>query len=63
MGNKGGYNCKKIEKKNVKSEVKFIYSEKAKYFAKLPLRFVLCSNGQIYGGDFAKLGGLLRICI
>ena len=24
-------------------------------------RFVLCSNGQIYGGDFAKLCGLLRI--
>ena len=25
------------------------------------LRFVLCSNGQIYGGDFAKFCGLLRI--
>ena len=25
------------------------------------LRFVLYSNGQIYGGDFAKLCGLLRI--
>ena len=24
-------------------------------------RFVLCSNGQIYGGDFAKFCGLLRI--
>ena len=25
------------------------------------LRFVLCSNDQIYGGDFAKFCGLLRI--
>ena len=24
-------------------------------------RFVLCSNGQIYSGDFAKFCGLLRI--
>ena len=24
-------------------------------------RFVLCSNGHIYGGDFAKFCGLLRI--
>ena len=24
-------------------------------------RFVLCSDGQIYGGDFAKFCGLLRI--
>ena len=24
-------------------------------------RFVLCTNGQIYGGDFAKFCGLLRI--
>ena len=24
-------------------------------------RFVLCSKGQIYGGDFAKFCGLLRI--
>ena len=24
-------------------------------------RFVPCSNGQIYGGDFAKFCGLLRI--
>ena len=28
---------------------------------KLNCRFVLCSNGQIYGGDFAKFCGLLRI--
>ena len=27
----------------------------------LHCRFVLCSNGQIYGGDFAKICGLLRI--
>ena len=25
------------------------------------LRFVLCSNGQIYSGNFAKFCGLLRI--
>ena len=25
------------------------------------LRFVLCSNGQIFGGDFIKFCGLLRI--
>ena len=35
--------------------VKFIYSEKATYFLRnLYRRFVLCSKGQIYGGDFAK---------
>ena len=27
----------------------------------LHCRFVLCSAGQIYGGDFAKFCGLLRI--
>ena len=27
----------------------------------LQRRLVLCSNGQIYGGDFAKFCGLLRI--
>ena len=44
------------------SSVKFIYSEKATIFLRnLHRRFVLCSNGQIYGGDFAKFFGLLRI--
>ena len=39
--------------------VKFIYSEKAT--KNLHRRFVLYSNGQIYGGDFGKFYGLLRI--
>ena len=42
--------------------LKFIYSEKsANFLRNLQRRFVLCSNGQIYGGDFAKFRGLLRI--
>ena len=44
--------------------VKFIYSEKVKIFCEIStvvgLSYV-CSNGQIYGGDFAKFFGLLRI--
>ena len=38
--------------------VKFIYSEKVSKFCKV---YVLCSDGQIYSGDFAKFSGLLRI--
>ena len=34
--------------------VKYVYSEKATNFCKI-------SNGQIYGGDFLKFCGLLRI--
>ena len=42
--------------------LKFIYSEKAtKFWRNLHRRFVLCSASQIYGGDFAKFCGLLRI--
>ena len=42
--------------------LKFIYSEKATIFLRnLHLRFVLFSNSQIYGGDFAKFCGLLRM--
>ena len=36
--------------------IKFIYSEKATKFCEI----VLCSNGQIYGGDFAQNCDLLR---
>ena len=32
-----------------------------KFLRNLHRRFVLCSNGQIYDGDFAKFCGLLRI--
>ena len=42
--------------------LKFIHSEKdTKFLQNHHLRFVRCSNGQIYGGDFAKFCGLLRI--
>ena len=41
---------------------KFIYSEEATNFLQnLLRRFVLCRNGQLYGGDFAKFCGLLKI--
>ena len=38
-----------------------IFWEGHKFFQNLHLRFVLCSASQIYGGDFAKVCGLLRI--
>ena len=38
-----------------------IFWEGHKILQNLHRRFVLCSNGQIYGGDFAKFWGLLRI--
>ena len=44
------------------SLLKFLYSEKATIFLwNLHRRFFLSSNGQIYGGDFAKFCGILRI--
>ena len=43
--------------------VKFIYSEKATKFCEISTLDLLClfSVSQIYGGDFAKFCGLLRI--
>ena len=43
--------------------IKFIYSEKATNFCEISTVDLSyqCSIGQIYGGDFAKLCGLLRI--
>ena len=43
--------------------VKFLYVfwEGHKILRNLHLTFVLCSNGQTQGGDFAKFCGLLRI--
>ena len=42
--------------------LKLRFCEKdAKFLQNHHLRFVLCSNSQVYGGDFAKLCGLLRI--
>ena len=38
-----------------------IFWEGQKILRNLHSRFVLCSNGQIYSGDFAKFCGLLRI--
>ena len=38
-----------------------IFWEGYKILQNLHRRFVLWSNGQIYGGDFAKIFGLLRI--
>ena len=42
--------------------VKLRFCEKdAKILQNHPRRFVLCSKGQVYGEDFAKFCGLLRI--
>ena len=42
--------------------LKLIFCEKGtKFLRNHHLRFVLCSNGQIYSRDFAKFRGLLRI--
>ena len=42
--------------------VKFINSEKDTFFCEIStVDFVVCSKGQIYGGDFAKFCGLPRI--
>ena len=43
--------------------IKFIYSEKATNFCKIPTVDLTDWHyiGQIYGGDFAKFCGLLRI--
>ena len=38
-----------------------IFWEGHKILWNIHRRFALCSNGQIYGGDFAKFCGLLRI--
>ena len=38
-----------------------IFWEGHKFLRNLHRRFVLCNNGQIYDGDFAKFCGLLRI--
>ena len=40
-----------------------IFWEGHKFLRNLQRWFVLCSNGQIYGGDFAKFCGLLRIYV
>ena len=46
----------------VYTSIKFIYSEKyTKVLRNHHLRFDLCSNGQIHGGDFTKFCSLLRI--
>ena len=48
-------------KKNV-YYLKFIYSEKATNFCKITtVDLTVTTLGQIYGGDFAKFCGLLRI--
>ena len=51
---------KKIAQNDKFSKV-HIFWEGYKILQNLHRRFVLCSNGQIYGGDFAKFCGLLRI--
>ncbi len=48
------------DQKNVTYKV-HIFSEGHNFLWNLHHRFVLCSNGQIYGGHFAKFCGLLRI--
>ena len=51
-------------KKYTNRWLKFKYSEKATIFCEssdLHPRFALCSNCQIYDGDFAKFCGLLKI--
>ena len=47
----------------IREKVKFIYSKKATNFFEIfpvDLSYV-CSASQIYGGDFAKFCGLLKI--
>ena len=39
----------------------YIFLEGHTILQNLHRRFILCSNGQIYDGDFAKFCGLLRI--
>ena len=39
----------------------YVFWESHKCLRNLHRRFVLCSNGQIHGGDFAKFCGLLKI--
>ena len=43
--------------------IKFIYSEKTTKFFEMSTEDLsyICSNAQIYDGDFAKFCGLLRI--
>ena len=49
--------------KNVRMNLKFIYSEKATKFCEISTLDLTVTKyiGQIYGGDFAKIRGLLRI--
>ena len=55
------YSCHGIFwKKRLSSKV-HIFWEGHNILRNLHRRFVLCSNGQIYSGDFAKFCGLLRI--
>ena len=57
------FNSSKKQMKTIWVEVKFIYSEKATNFWEIytvDLTVTMCI-GQIYGGDFAKICGLLRI--
>ena len=49
-----------LEIKELRCKVR-IFLEGHKTLQNLHRRFVLYSNGQIYGGDFAKLCSLLRI--
>ena len=47
--------CKKIPQQRFYTLIKFIYSEKATIFCEIStIDLSLCSNCQIYGGDFAK---------
>ena len=50
----------RLEIRDLKDKVHTFW-EGHKILRNLHCRFVLCSNGQIYGGDFANLCGLLRI--
>ena len=50
------------EKASLRTSLKLRFCEKDTIFLRNHhLRFVLCSNGQIYDGDFAKFCDLLRI--
>ena len=44
------------------SSIKFVFSKKATKIDNIfTVDLTVCSNGQIYGGDFGKFCGLLRI--
>ena len=62
MSNRNSFTVTKYFGSNATiTESSCILREGHKFLRNLHCRFVLCSNGQVYGGDFAKFCGFLRI--